>query len=293
MNLFFPQLFFDLPPMPDKMKINKRSNMIRILKNIIDNTGFRIIKSKNVNDLLAIKHKYFKTIDELVGIYQEKIFHDLPVNEDRKILLSKLGGTNLSEAIYIIGCLNKSLIVDGDICEFGVASGATSALMGNEIIKTNKTIWLFDSFKGLPKPTEKDTLIHDIYNLGNINKYEGTMSFSGEHVINRLKDIKFPSQRVKIINGFIEDTIKLNHLPEKVCFAYVDFDFYEPIKIAIDFLHTRMPVGGCIIIDDYGWFSSGVQKAVDEFIIKNTDSYKFLKFNNFAGNFCVLHRIKQ
>jgi hypothetical protein len=37
----------------------------------------------------------------------------------------------------------------------------------------------------------------------------------------------------------------------------VDFDFYEPIKGALEFLDTRMPAGGRIIVGDYGFFSGG------------------------------------
>jgi O-methyltransferase len=40
---------------------------------------------------------------------------------------------------------------------------ATSALLANEIRSTERTLWLFDSFKGLGKPSEKDLLIDDIF----------------------------------------------------------------------------------------------------------------------------------
>jgi hypothetical protein len=36
----------------------------------------------------------------------------------------------------------------------GIAQCATSALIANEISSSKKNLWLFDSFKGLPKPTE-------------------------------------------------------------------------------------------------------------------------------------------
>src|SRR5450755_2563393 len=82
-----------------------------------------------------------------------------PVPEGRSELLAKLLGTQLSEAVYIINCLHRSLKLPGDVCEFGIAQGATSALLANEIRDTDKLLWLFDSFEGLPTPTEKDSLI--------------------------------------------------------------------------------------------------------------------------------------
>jgi hypothetical protein len=51
-----------------------------------------------------------------------------------------------------------------------------------------------------------------------------------------------------------------------VYFEYVDFDFYEPIKIALQFLHQVTPTGAVIIVDDYNFFSTGAKEAVDEFI---------------------------
>lgn len=69
--------------------------------------------------------------------------------------MAKLLGTQISEAMYILVFLHRSLELDGDVCEFGVAQGATSALLANEIRTTQKNLWLFDSFKGLPKRNGK------------------------------------------------------------------------------------------------------------------------------------------
>jgi hypothetical protein len=51
-----------------------------------------------------------------------------------------------------------------------------------------------------------------------------------------------------------------------VSFAYVDLDLYEPTRVALQFLHHVTSVGGMIMVDDYGYFSTGVKTAVDEFI---------------------------
>jgi len=155
------------------------------------------------------------------------------------------------------------------------------------------SLWLFDSFKGLGKPSENDQLINDIFNLGSIDKYEDTMACSVDEVQSRLNAISFPSSRVRIIEGFIEDTIEYANMPEKVCFAYVDFDFYTPISIALKFLNERLVMGGVIVVDDCGFFASGAKTAVDEF--QKEYSYKYVPFlpSKFASQstpFLVLHR---
>lgn len=214
-----------------------------------------------------------------------------PVPEGRSELLAKLLGTQLSEAVYIINYLHQSLKLPGDVCEFGIAQGATSALLANEIRATDKLLWLFDSFEGLPKPTEKDALINDIFGLGTIEKYQGTMAYGVNEVLERLRAISYPPARVKIVPGFIENTISLVDLPDRVCFAYVDFDFYEPILIALNYLNKHLPKGGCIVVDDYGFFSSGAGAAVDEFLTAHPSQYDFVLPDKSAGHFAILSKI--
>jgi O-methyltransferase len=248
--------------------------------------------------VLPWKHDYllqkYKTlITEVEGCLAEYVFPNLLPCPGRIDLMTKLLGTPIGEAFYIIAHLQKSLNLSGDVCEFGVAQGATSALLANEIRSTEKTLWLFDSFKGLGKHTEKDLLIDDIFDLGTIDKYQGKMASRVEEVESRLKAISFSSSRVKIIPGFIEDTIKYANLPEKVCFAYVDFDFHSPISIALRFLNEHLVVGGFIVVDDYGFFSSGAKTAVDEFLGEYRHIYATIvpsQFANQSAPFVVLRK---
>jgi O-methyltransferase len=211
-----------------------------------------------------------------------------PGPEGRSELLAQLLGTQLAEAVYVINYLHQSLTLPGDVCEFGVAQGATSALLANEIRHTDKLLWLFDSFAGLPKPHEKDTLIHDMFGLGTMEKYQGTMAYGVNEVLARLQAISYPLPRVKIIPGFIEDTISSGNLPNRVCFAYVDFDFYEPILIALNYLNEHLSTGGCAVVDDYGYFSSGAQAAVDEFVASHSSRFDFILPDKSAGHFAIL-----
>jgi O-methyltransferase len=231
-----------------------------------------------------------ETAVELESIFRQFVFPDLPEYPRRAELMARLEGTQVSEAIYLLNALHRSLQLPGDICEFGVAQGATSTLMANEIAGTDKKLWLFDSFEGLPRPTDKDQLIDDIFNLGSIEKYQGQMAHKQNEVLARLKSIGFPLARVQLVPGFIENTVGKLGLPSGICFAYVDFDFYEPIRIALRFLHDHMQPGAHIVVDDYGHFSSGAQTAVDEFVTRQEGRYECSLPFPFAGNFAVLRK---
>ncbi|MHC4947858.1 MAG: TylF/MycF/NovP-related O-methyltransferase [Planctomycetota bacterium] len=234
--------------------------------------------------------RYDEVARELYGCLTALLFTDLPPDETRADLACKLLGTTVSEGLYVLDHLRRSLDLPGDICEFGVAQGATSALIANEIRATDKSLWLFDTFAGLPKPTEEDVLIDDIFNLGSMDRYEGRMAHPVVSVRRRLDAIAFPPERVQIVPGMIEDTVKHETLPERVCFAYVDFDFYSGITVALEFLDSRLPAGGHVVVDDYGFFSAGAKQAVDEFVEARADRYELTVPHEFAGHFCMLRR---
>ena len=253
---------------------------------IFNRAGYEVVRR---GAFLPIERRA-ETIYELIEMFRHFVFPELIPRDGRAELMARLEGTQSSEATYIVGYLQQSLARNGDVCEFGVAQGATSTLMANEIGSSGKLIWLFDSFEGLPRPTDKDVLIDDIFKLGSMGAYEGTMAFGKDHVLGRLSSIGFPLDRVRIVPGFIETTIKSADLPREVCFAYVDFDFYEPIRTALEFLDGVVPVGGHVIVDDYGWFSAGAQAAVDEFVAARHDRWGFIHPPRFAGHFAVLKR---
>jgi O-methyltransferase len=283
----------------DKMVTNRFG---RLINSALGPLGLRLTRASTLTELserlaecgpLAENaQKHTVLVAEVEGLLRETLFPDLPPREGRAELLTRLYGTTVTEAIYLLEHLHKSLGYEGDVCEFGVAQGRTSALIANEIRDTDKNFWLFDSFEGLPEPTEKDELIDDIFGLKSIENYKGTMACPQDMVEANLSAVHFPRERVKIVPGFVPDTFERAELPSKVCFAYVDFDFYEPILVTLRFLDARLPVGGHVMVDDYGFFSSGAKTAVDEFVAEQGGAYEFSLPYKSAGKFCMLRKTR-
>lgn len=252
--------------------------------------GKPLVRPRNFEDLLRNFENLSKAYEQLLN--ESNPSASVGENEVRPKLLARLLGTPPSEAYFIVQALFRTRAIDGDVCEFGVAQGETSALIANEIAGSNKMLHLFDSFQGLPRPSEKDGLIDDIFSLGSIEAYTGTMSCSEDMVIDRLEAISFPRSRYSIHKGFVEELIRSDkNLPSQVSFAYVDFDFYEPIKTALGFLHSGTPEGAIIIVDDYDFFSTGVKAAVDEFVRERnsaTISYDIFVPNVRFGRLAIL-----
>lgn len=263
-----------------------------LLNNILRPLGIQVIKTRQSGRAPEVVSRllYQLTVEELHDALIDHRFSDMPYVDGRKELLLGLMGTTISEAMWILDALHKSLALPGDVCEYGVAHGATSALLANEIRATNKQLWLFDSFEGLPAPTEKDVLIDDIEGLGSMEAYKGVYSFTQDWVLNKLKAVNFPRERTKVVPGFIEDVIKTATMPEQVCFAYIDFDFYEPILTGLNFLADKLAPGGFVVVDDYGYFSAGAQQAVDEFVAAHADTFSLTLPPAWARHFAVLQK---
>ena len=249
------------------MMVNKAARLKQAIRKVFSNFGYMVVRDSG-----DAPHVRFENFHSLAQAYEQftnetKGVTAIRPSEVRSKLLARLQGTPPGEAYFIVDALARTERVEGDVCEFGVAQGETSTLIATEIRGTAKVLHLFDSFEGLPKPTEKDELKDDIYSLGSMASYEGTMSCPQDMVISRLKAVGFPESRYVIHAGFIEKTLPRDHaVPARVSFAYVDFDLYEPVLTALEFLNGVTPPGAVIVVDDYGFFSTGVKTAVDEFI---------------------------
>lgn len=275
-----------------------RNKIKKIIVRVIKFFGYKIVSISSASsnfkklDSSALNENFNNISHNYENLFGEK-YGKIPKNEKRISILKDLLGTPPSEAYFIINSIAKTIMIDGDVCEFGVAQGITSQLIANEILNIEtKKLHLFDSFEGLPMPTVNDTLKDDIFNLGSIEAYAGKMSLPEELVLNRLDNIEFPKNRFVIHKGFIEELIiAKKKFPKYVSFAYVDFDFYEPIKIILGYLNNVTKKGAVIMVDDYDFFSTGVKIAVDEFIIDNESKYELFIPEKTFGCFAILTKL--
>lgn len=204
----------------------------------------------------------------------------------RRSLLTKLEGTDPLEGLEICRHLHETLHLGGDVCEFGVAQGRTSALIAEEIRATGSsaTLHLYDSFEGLPAPTEEDELVNDIFQLGSIEAYAGSMSLPMSEVISRMSEISF--QNYKIWAGFINEN---TFIPNAISFAYLDMDFFMPTLVGLRLVWPSLLREGVVLVDDYGFFSSGAKRAVDDFVSWTEDA-EFSDSPPGAGPFAVIRK---
>ena len=143
----------------------------------------------------------------------------------------------------------------GDVVEFGCNHGDTAVVMA---CVTNKPIWLYDSFEGLPEPREYE---HDA-NPAMLRK--GHMLAAEEQVRKRFVEASRPQPT--IVKGWFKD-VRPDQLPERIAFAHLDGDLFDSITQSLELVYPRLVKGGYCIIDDYLCpLFPGVAMAVGAFL---------------------------
>jgi O-methyltransferase len=151
--------------------------------------------------------------------------------------------------------------VKGDVIETGVWRGGASIFMravlkANDI--TDRTVWLCDSFEGLPKP-EQDKYPADI---GDAHYTYDFLAVSQETVSANFEKYGLLDDKVRFVKGYFEHT--LSDVPtDKLCLLRLDGDMYSSTIVALEALYPKLTSGGYIIIDDY--YLEPCAKAVNDY----------------------------
>lgn len=163
--------------------------------------------------------------------------------------------------------------VPGDFVECGVWMGGSAAVMAATLQRSdegaNRKLHLFDSFEGLPAPSEQDGRKAAQYWSDSATSEHVTAQrcVAGTEAVSFLlhERLGFPRQRVVIHQGWFEDTLpKLGSDLQSIAVLRLDGDWYESTKTCFDYLYDMVSPGGVVLLDDYFCWE-GCRKATDEF----------------------------
>lgn len=166
--------------------------------------------------------------------------------------------------------------VPGAFVECGVYMGGNIEVMIRALQHQgigDRDIWLYDTFAGMPKPTDRDD-----DSLGGVakssweahrteadgDKGSNWMKAGVEVVRERIAPLGYPDDRLRFVKGMVEDTIP-HAMPKQIAILRLDTDFYSSTKHELRHLYPLLSPGGVLIIDDYGAFP-GSRHATDEYI---------------------------
>jgi O-methyltransferase len=152
--------------------------------------------------------------------------------------------------------------IPGDLIEAGTWRGGTAIFMRAALSAfgdTTRTVWVADSFEGLPKPDAKLYPSDADDTHWRSNEY---LAVSLETVQANFRRYGFLDDRVRFLKGWFKDTLPTAPIT-RLAVARLDGDMYESTIQALGALYPKLSIGGYLIIDDYGL--PGCKAAVDDY----------------------------
>jgi O-methyltransferase len=187
---------------------------------------------------------------------------------------NRMGGVDNLVNIYwgLSGVLAAE--VEGAVAEIGCYQGRTSVLLRMIVdhYAPGRELHVFDSFAGLPAPGPHDT----DYTA------EGQLATGADAV--RETFARWQVAEPVIHSGWFEETLPAG-LPDRLCFAYLDGDLYDSVRVSLEQVYPRLSPGAVVIVDDYcdaaknpQAFSRfpGPKKACDEFFADKPEQISVL-----------------
>lgn len=215
--------------------------------------GIRFIAGKVVTFLERRKLRIMRTFE--FDPVKRAEGRDWPPLADTMIGLKRLDNLQFCTESII---KNK---VPGDLIETGVWRGGGSIFM-RAVLKaygiTDRTIWVADSFEGLPAPNS-EKYPHD---TGDIHHKIEFLAVSMEQVKANFDKYGLLDGQVKFLKGWFKDTLPKAPI-EKLAVIRLDGDMYESTMDGLSNLYNKLSVGGYIIIDDY--VLDGCRQAVHDY----------------------------
>ena len=151
--------------------------------------------------------------------------------------------------------------IPGDFIETGVWRGGAVILM-RAVLKaygvTDRTVYVADSFCGLPAPD------HNRYpaDLGlNLHEFD-FLRVSLDEVKSNFAKYDLLDDQVKFLVGWFKDTLPTASI-SKLALMRLDGDLYESTMDSLRALYYRLSVGGYCIIDDFGYIPACRQAVTD------------------------------
>jgi O-methyltransferase len=151
--------------------------------------------------------------------------------------------------------------IPGDLIEAGVWRGGASILARatlDSLGATNRTVWLADSFEGLPPPDaegfpeDRGMDLHTIDFLA-VSQADVRANFARLGL----------DHGVRFVEGFFNETLPALR-GRRWALIRLDADMYESTWQTLEALYPGLAQGGYVIFDDYGDIEEG-RRAMDDF----------------------------
>ena len=197
------------------------------------------------------------SLAQAYGAHGVRLMRDAPYNREHRTVghdwppyaHTMAGLKRLDNVQFCVEDVIRSR-VPGDLIETGVWRGGSCIFM-RAILKAygdrERTVWLADSFAGLPPPDESRYPA----DKGDILYTFPQLAVSEEQVRANFAQYDLLDDQVRFLKGWFRDTLPTAPL-ERIAVLRLDGDMYESTMDALVNLYPKVSVGGYVIVDDYG-----------------------------------------
>jgi len=203
--------------------------------------------------------KFRTTVEQEVGKNLERIFNACPDPVEIKLenFPKYVRRQHLKRFLAMYEIFKLVLPVKGSVVECGVFRGfglMTWAKLSAMLEPENLTrrIYGFDTFKGFPGISVADANPIAPHQPGDLlsKSYEELLALITEYDKDRFLG---HMDKIHLVKGDAAKTIPrfiCDHPHLVVSLLYIDFDLYEPVKVALEHFLPRMPKGAVIAFDE-------------------------------------------
>lgn len=153
--------------------------------------------------------------------------------------------------------------IPGDLVEAGVWRGGATVFM-RAVLKvhgdTARTVWVADSFEGLPAP-DASRYPRD---AGDRHHTISELRIGVDQVKHNFARYGLLDDQVKFLVGWFKDTLPSAPI-NRIAVLRLDGDMYESTIQSLEALYSKLSIGGFCIIDDYGALP-GARDAVHDYM---------------------------
>lgn len=155
----------------------------------------------------------------------------------------------------------------GNFVECGVAGGGATALIAAVVKRYSRRprkVFAFDTFDGMPEPTEKDRQIRSGIGAEESGWGTGTCAAPVDNVHQICRELGAEDLLVTV-PGLFDATLPASRSEiQRIALLHADADWYASQLSIFTHLYDLLVPNGFVQVDDYGYWS-GSREAVDEF----------------------------
>lgn len=186
--------------------------------------------------------------------------------------------TTSKERIHAL-CKAVDYVVDagvpGALVECGVWRGGSMMAVALSLLRrgrSDRDLYLFDTFSGMAEPGPEDVDFRDDEAVDTWRKLDRGDRNRWCHaplqeVRHNMEGVGYDESRTHYVEGRVEDTLP-ERAPERIALLRLDTDWYSSVRHELEHLYPRLSRGGVLVVDDYGHWR-GARRAVQEYLAEN------------------------